>query len=301
MRKILFSTDQVCDVPSGYFEENNILVLPLVYSIDGVEYDDVNNKQLPTLELFDLMKKGLVPKTSQTNPDVVKDFFVKKLNEGYDIFHISTSTGITGTHNSVLLAIEEIKENKEALLTKENRDYNIVAIDSLTGAGGEGMLLDMLLEFNKNKDKTLEELKKEAERLIPMCCHYFTLDDLNHLARGGRISKGKAVVGSLLQVKPMLHMDATGHLIQIGQALGRKKSIKTLVDYIEKKIIPGINKMIYISQADCLKDVELLKQEVEKRLGITKFMVSLASTIVGSHVGPGAMGVFFLGKNRVEA
>ncbi|MDD4210776.1 MAG: DegV family protein [Clostridia bacterium] len=299
MRKILFSTDQICDVPEGYTQKHNVMVLPLAYTINDIEYDDIKTKQLPTLTLFDLMRKGGVPKTSQTNPEVAKSFFVKKINEGYDIFHLSTSSGISGTHGSVLLAVEEIEAEKEKLITKENQDYKIIELDSFTGAGGEGMLLDMLIKFSKEGDKTIEELEVEAKRLIPMCCHFFTLDDLGYLARGGRISKKKAVVGSLLQVKPMLHMNMEGKLIQIGQTMGRKKSIKTLVDYIEKKIIKGINKIIYISQGDCLNDVEFLKEEIIKRLGITEFMVSLCSTIVGAHTGPGAIGVFFLGKDRL--
>lgn len=301
MRKILFSTDQICDVPEGYFKKHNIMVLPLAYTINDIEYDDIKTKQLPTLELFDLMRKGNVPKTSQTNPEVAKSFFIKKINEGYDIFHLSTSSGISGTYNSVLLAVEDIEKNKQKLVNKENQDFKIVTIDSITGAGGEGMLLDMLIKFNKEKKRTLEEIKAEAKRLIPMCCHYFTLDDLNHLARGGRISRKKAVVGSILRIKPMLHMDMEGKLVQIGQAMGRKKSIKTLVDYMEKKIIKDLNKTIYISQGDCISDVELLKEEITKRLGITNFVVSLCSTIVGAHTGPGAIGVFFLGKDRVES
>jgi len=298
MRKILFSTDQVCDVEEGYFEKNNVLVLPLSYNIDGVEYDNITKKQLPTKELFDYMKKGFVPKTSQTNPEVVKNLFVKKINEGYDIFHLSTSSGITGTHQSVLIAIEEIKNNKEHLILKEHQNYNIVAIDSLTGAGGEGMLLDKLIKFYNLGNKTLSKLNKEANRLIPMCCHYFTLDNLGHLARGGRITKGKAIIGTLLQVKPLLYMNETGHLLQISQAIGRKKSIKALVEYIVRKIDKENNDMIYISHGDCLDDVNFLKDEIIKQVGIKNFMVSFCSPIVGAHVGPGAIGVFFLSENR---
>jgi DegV family protein with EDD domain len=300
MRKILFSTDQVCDVEENYFKKHNVLVLPLTYSLDGVEYDNVNKQQLPTVELFQKMKEGAVPKTSQTNPEVVKKFFVQKINEGYDIFHLSTSTGITGTHQSVLIAIDEIKNNKETLLTKENQNYQIVAMDSLTGAGGAGMLLDKLIQFKKEQKCNLEQLKQEAERLIPMCCHYFTLDNLKHLARGGRISKGKAIVGSILQVKPLLHMDEHGVLLQIGQTIGRRKSLKALVDLIDKKMIREINDTIYISHGDCLEDIAFLKDEIVKRLGKMNFMVSLASPIVGAHVGPGAVGVFFLAKDRLE-
>lgn len=297
----MFSTDQVCDLSAEYIKQHNILVLPLVFHIDDVEYDDVNKKQIPTLELFDLMRKGAVPKTSQTNPEVVKDFFVKALNDGYDIFHLSTSLGVTGTHSSVLMAIDDIEKNKETLLTKQNQDYNIVAIDSVTGSGGEGMLLDLLLEYFYKKPRTLEELKNEALRLSPMICHYFTVDDLNYLARGGRISKKKAIVGSLLQIKPMLHMNEQGSLVQIGQALGRKKSIKTLVDYIGKKMIPELNDTIYISQGDCLPDIELLKKEITARFQIKKFKVTLTTPIVAAHTGPGAIGIFFLGKDRLEA
>ena len=133
-----------------------------------------------------------------------------------------------------------------------------------------------------------------------MCCHYFTLDNLGHLARGGRITKGKAIIGTLLQVKPLLYMNETGHLIQISQAIGRKKSIKALVEYIIKKIDKEYNDMIYISHGDCLDDVKFLQSEIIKQLGIKKFMVSLASPIVGAHVGPGAIGVFFLAKSRQE-
>lgn len=300
MRKILFSTDQVCDIEDGYFEKNNILVLPLSYTIDNIEYDNIKVKQLPTKELFKKMKEGAMPKTSQTNPQVVQDFFVKKINEGYDIFHLSTSSGITGTHQSVLIAINEIENNKQKLITSENLNYKIVAIDSLTGSGGEGMLLDKLLQFNKKKNKTLDQLKQEAERLIPMCCHYFTLDNLGHLARGGRISKAKALMGSFLHVKPLLYMNKEGKLLQLGQALGRKKSIKTLVDYLDKKIIKEQNDIVYISHGDCMDDVEFLKTEITNRLGIKKFMVSFCSPIVGAHVGPCAIGVFVLGKDRLE-
>jgi|AntRauTorcE11897_2_1112592.scaffolds.fasta_scaffold00019_100 DegV family protein with EDD domain len=300
MREIIFSTDQLCDVEEGYLDKHNVMVLPLAYTINGVEYDGINKKQLPTLDLFALMREGSVPKTSQTNPDVAKEFFVEKINQGYDIFHLSTSSGISGTHSSVLLALEEIEKNKDKLIKKEHKNFKVIAINSITGAGGQGMLLDKLIQFNKKNDKTLVELEKKAESLIDNCCHYFTLDDLGYLARGGRISRRKAIVGSVLQVKPILHMNLEGELVQIGQALGRKKSLKTIVDYAEKKIIKSKNNKIYISHGDCLKDVEYLKSEITKRLGINKFMVSLASPIVGAHTGPGSVGIFFIGKDRIE-
>lgn len=302
MRKILISTDQVCDLPEGYYAKHNVLVIPLTYIIEGVEYDDVNKKQLPTLELFNLMRKGCVPKTSQSNPENIKKLFIEKINEGYDIFHLSVSTGISGTHNAIKLAVADIEENRKELVNKQNQDFKIIAIDSLTGAGGLGMLVDYLVQFKDKNNSTLEQLEVEAKRLIPMCCHYFTLDDLGYLARGGRLSKGAAMVGSLIQLKPMLYMEPKeGKLIQIGKAIGRKKSIKTLVDYLERKLIPSLNKVLYISHGDCLKDVEFLKKEITKRFGIDKFVVSLASTIVGAHCGPGSLGVFCWAKDRVEA
>lgn len=299
MRKIIIAADTVSDLSQEYVEKNNILYMPLSYVLDDVEYDNIKIKYMPAEELYEKMRKGSMPKTSLLNSEYVKEVFIKEIEKGNDVFYIGCSSGISGTFNAACLAKEEIEDNKDKLISKKNQNFKIIALDSLSASLGYGMLVVKANELMQ-AGKTIEEMETLIKKAIPTACHYFTVSDLNHLARGGRISKTTAFVGSLLHIKPLLFVNKEGKLKKIGKERGRKKSIKRLADYMENKLNKIKTKEFYISHGDCMIDVEFLKKELTKRTGINKFVVNTVGPVVGSHSGPDTLALFFWGKDREE-
>jgi DegV family protein with EDD domain len=297
MRKVLLVADIVSDLDKDFARAQNIVILPMTYILDDIEYDDINIDHMEPKELYDKMRAGAMPKTAQITPEFAKAQFVRYINKGYDIFYLTCSSGISGTLNSAMLAKSNVEEGKKELITKENQDFKIVIVDSLSASLGYGMLVTSLSEAIK-EDFTIEELKHLALSLIPKVCHFFTVDDLNHLKRGGRVSGASALIGTLLQIKPILNISNDGILTPIAKVKGRKKSLKTLVDYMEQKVDISLTKTIYISHGDCLEDAIYLKAEIVKRFGELKFIINTIGPIVGSHSGPGTLALFFYGSVR---
>ena len=189
----------------------------------------------------------------------------------------------------------------EALVSEleENKDCKIIVVDTLAASLGEGLLVHKAVELRK-AGKSLEETAKWVEENKLHLVHAFTVDDLFHLHRGGRVSKATAIVGSMINIKPILHVDNEGHLIALSKSRGRKKSLHALVDYMEEKIgsYANQNDVIFISHGDCIEDANLVKEEVEKRFGIKKFLINEVGPTIGAHSGPGTVALFFLGESR---
>lgn len=287
MRDFIITTDSTVDLPMDYLEKSGNRVLSLSYMIGDDTYEDMGG--LSSEDFYEKVRKGSLPTTSQVNPQQAKVAFEAILKEEKDILHIGFSSGLSGSCYSAKMASEELLE--------EHPEARIIVIDSLCASMGEGLLLYKLNEM-KQWGNTIEEIAKWAEENKLHICHNFTVDDLNHLHRGGRISKATAVLGTMVNVKPILHMDDTGCLIPIGKVRGRKKSLIELVNRMEEQIPGYQNDIVMISHGDCEEDANSVKKIVQKRFGIEKFMICPVGPVIGTHSGPGTVALFFMGNKR---
>lgn len=287
MRDFVITTDSTVDLPIEYLRKHENMVISLSYILEGKTYEDLHG--LPSKEFYDKVRTGALPTTSQVNPEQARAAFEAVLKEGKDILHIAFSSGLSGSYNSARIAAEELME--------ENKEVTIRVVDSLCASMGEGMLLYKVNE-QKDQGKTLEETVKWAEENKLHICHNFTVDDLNHLHRGGRVSKATAIIGTMVNIKPLLHVDNEGHLISIGKIRGRKKSLIALVDRMAEQITGFENNIVMISHGDCLEDAEFVKKHVEEKFGIENFMIHPVGPVIGTHSGPGTIALFFMGNPR---
>lgn len=291
----VISTDNTCDLPKNFYEENNITLCPIGFSIEGVSYDGVN-ETLDPHEFYEKMRGGVMPITAQTNPTQIMDVFRPILESGKDILHISFSSGLSGTYNNVLLAKEE--------LLNDFPERKIVVIDSLAASLGEGMIVHTAVML-KNKGLSLEEVAEATDKTKLNACHLFTVSDLNHLYRGGRVSKTAAFLGTLIHIKPVLFVDNDGHLIPSVKVKGRKKSLQTLAekmielmkDYEANNEFE--NETIFISHGDCLEDANYLKDLITEKIGNKNFVINTIGPTIGAHSGPDTIALFFYGKTRL--
>lgn len=287
MQEYVITTDSTVDLSKDYFEAHNIEVLSLTYTLDGAIYGDLDG--LSSAEFYAKVREGAMPTTSQITPEQGAALFRKAAAQGKDILHIAFSSGLSGTYNSMRIAAEDVME--------EYPDVRIEVVDSRCASSGEGMLLYYAVKL-KEEGRSMDEVLKWIRENVLHICHNFTVDDLFHLHRGGRVSKATAIVGTMINIKPILHVDNEGHLINIGKVRGRKKSLIALVDRMEEQMKGFENDIVFISHGDCIEDAEFVKRQVEKRFDIHNFVINPVGPVIGSHSGPGTVALFFLGNPR---
>lgn len=288
-RKYMLSTETTCDMDPMFYATHNINLMGLTYNINDTDYDSMGDNVLSSKEFYKMVRGGAMPKTSQVTVEKARNSFEKLLQNGYDILHISFSSALSGTYQSCCIAADDLKE--------QYPDRRIVVIDSRSASMGQGLLLTYAWQ-QKEAGKPLEELAAIVEEERFHLCHNFTVDDLFHLHRGGRVSKMTAVLGSALGIKPTLHMDNAGRLINVGKVRGRKASLTWLVDRMEEKFDRKKSEMIYISHGDCLEDAKYVADLVKKRFGIKNILIGDIGPVIGSHSGPGTVALFFFGESR---
>ena len=250
MKTILF-TDSCCDLPISFVNENNIQVMPIIVNINGEDIPDDLGKSISHKDFYSLIRNGKLPKTSQVNVDTFERNFKKYVREGYSIIYIGFSSALSGCVNSARLAKEIIDE--------EIKDADITIVDTKSASMGLGLLVYYaanMLKEGKSKEDIVNWLEDNKLKVN----HWFTVDDLNHLKRGGRVSSTVAIVGTMLSIKPIMHVDNEGRLIPISKVKGRKKSIKELYDKLKEKIVDSENQTIFISHGDCIQEAESLKE-----------------------------------------
>lgn len=289
MTKFIITTDSCADLPMDFIKKYNIGVLPLTFSIDNKEYSGLDDYDV--VDFYNKMRNGLMPTTSQVTPQIAKDVFEKYLKEGYDVLHLSFSSGLSGSYNSTRIAMEELNE--------EYKDNKVIVIDSLCASLGEGLLVYQAVKL-KEQNKNIDEVASFIEDHKLNVCHYFTVDDLNHLYRGGRVSKATAIIGTMIGVKPVLHVDNEGKLTPISKVRGRKQSLNALVKYMEKSIgsYKDKNDIVFISHGDSLKDAKYVADKVKEKFGIDAFLINHVGPVIGAHSGPGTIALFFMGDKR---
>lgn len=287
MGNYVITVNSTVDLPKEWLEERNIPVMALRYTIDGETYEDMSG--LSHKEFFQKLREGKMAVTTQMNPEEAKEKFEPILKAGNDILHLGFSSGLSGTYNSMRIAAEELAE--------EYPDRKIIVIDTLCACLGEGLLLYYALK-RKEEGMTIDELAQWVEENKLHVCHNVTVDDLNHLQRGGRVSKTAAILGTMVQIKPIIHMDNQGCLQVIGKERGRKKSIHKLVDMALKQYEGYENDLVMITHGDCLEDAEYLAGLVCEKMGIQDILINNIGTVIGSHTGPGVLALFCMGNER---
>ena len=287
MNDYVITVNSTVDLPKEWLEERHIPVIPLKYTIDGETYKGMEG--LSSKEFFQKLREGKMAVTSQVNPEEAKEALEAFLKEGKDILHLAFSSGLSGTYNSMRIAAEELEE--------EYPERKVIVIDTLCACLGEGLLLYYALK-RKGEGKSIEEVAQWAEENKLHVCHNVAIDDLNNLQRGGRVSKTTAILGTMVQVKPIIHMDDKGLLQVIGKERERKKALNKIVDMAVEQAKGWENDIIMITHGDCAEDAEYVAELVRKKMGIENILVNNIGEVIGSHTGPGVVAVFCMGSKR---
>lgn len=287
MRDYVITVNSTVDLPKEWLEERHVPVVPLRYTIDGSTYTDMEG--LSAKEFFAKLREGKMSVTSQVNPEEAVEALEPYVKEGKDILHLGFSSGLSGTLNSMRIAGQMLEEKYP--------EAKIIVIDTLCACLGEGLLLHKALQI-KEQGKTIEETAQWVEENKLHVCHNVTVDDLNHLHRGGRVSKTTAVIGTLVQIKPIIHMDNDGKLQVIGKERGRKKSLNKIVDMAVERSKGWDNDIVMITHGDCLGDAEYVAKLVREKMGVDNILINNIGTVIGSHTGPGVVAVFCMGEKR---
>lgn len=291
MRDFIITTDTGADLPDEYIRENQLPILQLYSTIDGVTYGYQCPAVFSSKSFYDQMRAGSVAKTQQINPEQAQDIFGSLLEQGLDVLHIGFSSGLSGSTNSCRIAAQELLERYP--------ERKIVIVDSLCASLGQGLLVHYALQ-KKAEGLPLEELAAWLEETKLHICHYFTVEDLVYLQRGGRVSKTAAFVGGMIGIKPVLHVDEEGKLVPVAKVRGRKQSLTALVDYMERQVgaYRDRNSIVFISHGDSEEDARLVAGKIEERLGCKNFLFHDIGPVIGAHAGPGTIALFFLGDKR---
>lgn len=290
-RQFQIITDSGCDLPNAYFQEKGVECLRLGFVMGGVEYYGEAGQDISLQAFYSRLRAGELPTTYQITPEVAREHIEPYMKTGQDVLIVAFSSGLSGTANSYGVAAKALLE--------EYPDRKIFVLDSLCASMGQGLLLHYVIE-KADMGATIEETYEYAEDLKRKIDHEFTVNDLFHLKRGGRVSSTAAVVGSMLNVKPILHVSNEGKLTSTGKVMGRKKALKRLVENMVELADITDKDPIYISHADCADDAKTLAEMVKKSFPENKIVIEYIGPVIGSHSGCGTVALFFKAKRRID-
>ncbi len=290
MSDFVILTESSADLSPQLVEKLGITVLPLSFILDGKTYQDYpDQREMESHDFYEQLRQGKTATTSAVN---VHDYTValeKLLKEGHDVLVMSFSSGLSSTYQSSVLAVDELREAYP--------DRKFYTVDTLSASLGQGLLV-CLAANERNNGKSIEEVRDWVEHNRLKLCHQFTVDDLQFLKRGGRISAATATVGTMLKIKPVLHVDNEGHLVSIGKARGRSAALKALVDKMEQTAIEPKAQTVFISHGDCPEDAQLVADMVRDRMGVQEIVINRVGPVIGAHSGPGTVALFYVGTER---
>lgn len=288
MKNYIIYADSACDIKPEMLAEWGVVYSSLTFRFtdDNKEYTD---KDMPIKEFYDKMRAGAVAKTAAVNVDTFADAFRKELAAGNDVLYLGFSSGLSTTFNSARLAAEQLRE--------EFPDSKIIVVDTLAASAGYGLLLKLVVD-KKAGGATIDEAAEYAEGIKMNICHWFTVDDLVYLKRGGRISAAAAFIGNAIGLKPVLHVDNEGHLVSVSKVRGRKTAVNALAEKFSELAEDTAGGKIYISNADCMADVEYLNKTFKEKYGNEIEVITDVGPVIGAHAGPGTLALFFVGKER---
>lgn len=281
------TTDNNSDLPMTYLKEHDVGLMSLSYTVDGQTYDA--HHPMPDVDFYARMRAGAMPTTAQVNPEEARRVLEQALGTHDCVLHIAFSSGLSGSYQSARIAAMELQE--------QYPDKQIVVVDSLAASLGQGLLVHIAVQMRDAGQSFQQTVDWCMENRLHVV-HLFTVDDLFHLYRGGRVSKATAIVGSMLNMKPVLHVDDEGKLVAVGKMRGRKRALDDLVKRMGEQIGGYENKTFFISHGDCLADAEYVRDQVQEKFGISDCLINFVGPSIGAHSGPGTIALFFLGKQR---
>lgn len=288
MSQYVIFADSSCDIVPELLAEWEVPFVSLSVKFDD-EAESFNNFDMPFPDFYQKMRNGGVARTAAANMELFREAFEPYLEAGKDILYIGFSSGLSTTVNSGAMAAKELMERYP--------ERKVVTVDTFGASAGYGLLVYLTVQ-KKREGANLEEAAKFVEDTRLHLCHWFTVDDLVYLKRGGRVSAAAAFVGGVLNIKPVLHMDDPGHLINMFKVRGRRASIKALADKYGELALDKENGTVFISHGDCIDDAKLLEQMLAERFGAKVKLITYVGPVIGSHSGPGTLALFFLGRER---
>lgn len=288
MNNYVIFTDSACDLVPSLLAEWGVRCVSLAFRFNHIDKDFLND-DMPIKEFYQNMRDGKIAKTNAVNAEAFREAFEPVLAEGTDILYLGFSSGLSTTFQQGKVAAEELAEKYP--------DRKVIAIDTLCASAGEGLFVKLVLD-KKNEGATIEEAAAYANELLPKLAHWFTVEDLVYLKRGGRVSPAVALVGGMLNIKPIMHVDDDGHLIKVGTIRGRKQSLNALADKLFETAEDPAGGTIFISHGDCLEDAQYLADRIKSKGGNDVQIITNVGTVIGAHSGPGTMALFFVAKQR---
>ena len=285
--KFVIITDSASDLSPERAKEYGVSLIPLTVTVEGS--DPVPDTEADKKELYAELRAKKSATTSAINYEAALEAIGAEVGAGNDVLYIGFSSGLSSTASTGILVCKELSE--------QYPDRKVYGVDSLCASLGEGLLV-YLAAKKRDSGASIEEVRDYVEDTKLHLCHWFTVDDLFFLKRGGRISAATAVVGSMLSIKPVMHMDNEGHLINVGKARGRKASLEALVNKMAETAIDPASQTVFICHGDCIEDAEYTANLIRERLGVKDIMIDYTGAVIGSHSGPGTLSIFFLGTHR---
>lgn len=280
-------TDTCCDFPQETYAQLDVDVVPLSLLFRGENINALSEAQIKTM--YDALRSGETASTSAANPQNWSSAIEPVLAAGQDALVLVFSSGLSTTYQSAVIAAQELSEKYP--------ERTVRVVDTLCASMGQGLLVWYACK-KRDQGLSLDDLCAWCEENKFNLCHWFTVDDLMFLKRGGRVSAATALVGTMLNIKPVLHVDNDGHLISKGKVRGRKASLDALAAKLGELGLPGENKTVFISHGDCLEDAQYLETLVKEKYGVEEVIISYVGAVIGSHSGPGTVALFFLGTHR---
>lgn len=287
MNDYVILTDSSCDLPDDIVKKYQLEILQLDFIVEGE--GSFHNDQADIEKVYSKLRNGANIKTSAANISQASEAIEALFNQKKDILYLGFSSGLSSTYQTVYMAGQELME--------EYPERKMVSVDTLAASMGQGLLVYKACQA-KDAGKSLEENAQYIEDIKLKLCHWFTVDDLFFLKRGGRISGVTATVGTMLSIKPILHVDDEGHLINVSKVRGRKAAITELANRMEKLAVHPEDQDIFISHGDCIEDAEKLASIIKERFGNDRITISYVGPVIGAHSGPGTLALFFLGEHR---
>lgn len=278
-------TDSGCDLPKSYFEENDVTLLPLRVQVNNKEYDDILS--IDPKEIYDAIRQGAHPKTSQVSPELFLKHFENLAKSGEQGIYIAFSSALSGTYNTALMIRNQVLEQYPTL--------QLTIIDSKCASLGFGLVVEEAVQL-RQAGMSLKEIETKITSLAAQMEHLFTVEDLDYLAKGGRVSKASAFLGGLLSIKPILHVE-DGKLVPIEKSRGRKKAIARILDLMQERGGHFSDKIVGISHSDDWAFANEVKAVIQKRFAPKAVQVTMIGSVIGSHVGPGTIAIFFTNKS----
>ena len=287
MTDYLIVTDSSCDLAADFAEQLGIKVIKLEFIIDGEEAranDGIDEKQF-----YEILRSGKMVTTSA----IAMDRFISEveplLAAGKDVLYLGFSSGLSSTYTAGFIGAQELAEKYP--------DRKIYTVDTLAASMGQGLLVWYAVNMKK-AGKSIEEVRDFVEDNKLRLAHWFTVNDLFFLKRGGRVSAATALVGTMLNIKPVMHVDDEGHLVKVTTARGRKNAINSLFEKAKESAINAAEQTMFISHGDCIEDAEYLAARLKDELGVKDVIISYVGPVIGAHSGPGTLALFFIGTNR---